>query len=485
MMIPVAAVAYAATMAMSIGQPIWFDENYSILLAKSSFSELMALTGVDAHPPLYYLLLKAWGSIFGFSEFALRSLSAVLFGGSIVVALSLIRKAFSTKTALITLPFILLAPFLLRYGYEVRMYALASFIGIFSTYALLQAKATQAKKWWVTYAILLAAGMYTLYLMVAIFLAHAVWLLIDSIRSKQRPFWKWSWWYAFAGAVLLFAPYIPTFLHQLLNSALPGIGSQVTITQLGNIFSTLTIYTPEWAVNGWFTFTLIAFVVVVSVLGARVYKTLKKAQRPTFWLLVALAVIPVIFFALSSLPPRDPIFTVRYMAHVAIFVYLLIGLIVALSWTTIRIKKKPLVLSTILTLGVLSIGTFTLAMTGNFNFERMQHPMTQQVRQAAACDDKTTVVANDPYTYIDSEFYFQDCDLRFFAKDNVNFAGGYAKLHDSVDRISQPGAISTERLVHLRWNGNEGSFTPDARYELVETHTYDKQVVDIYTLSAE
>ena len=68
-MIITGAVVFALTMLLARGQSVWFDEGYSILLAKHSVSELLALTAVDAHPPLYYLLLKMWGELFGFSEF--------------------------------------------------------------------------------------------------------------------------------------------------------------------------------------------------------------------------------------------------------------------------------------------------------------------------------------------------------------------------------------------------------------------------------
>ena len=91
---PILVMAMASTfaLALSLGlkQSVWFDESYSIMLAKSSIPDLFRLTGVDAHPPFYYLLLKSWTSIFGYSELALRSLSALL-------ALSLIHISEPTR----------------------------------------------------------------------------------------------------------------------------------------------------------------------------------------------------------------------------------------------------------------------------------------------------------------------------------------------------------------------------------------------------
>lgn len=478
--------AYVLVVALSFGQSIWFDEGYSILLAKSPVAELLSLTAVDAHPPLYYLLLKLWGMIFGFSEGALRSLSALLLAGALVIAASLIRKLFSTKIALIALPFLLFAPFLLRYGYEIRMYSLATLIAVAATYVLVVAKERQSKRWWAGYAVLVAAGMYTLYLMIAVWLAHAVWLFVTSLRSKQRPVWRWRWWYALAGAVLLFTPYMPTFLFQLFNSALPGIGSQVTLTQFGNIFSTLFVYTPEWVVNGWVSLLLIAMIGFVSYLGVRVYRQLGNKQRQSFGLILALVGVPLLFFALSSLPPREPIFVVRYLAHIAIFIYILIGVVIGGAWTLQNVSRRWVVIvATIVTAATMLYGVVALALAGNFNVERQQLPQTQQVRSAAACDARTVVVADDPYTYIDSVFYFEDCAFFYYADQAPAYRGGYAPLSATDRRLSDSKKVDAQRLVHLRWVGQPSSFTVDDRYTLQSSQTFGKQIVDEYSLNAE
>ena len=494
----VAVAAYALIMSIGALQPIWFDEGYSILLAKSSFADLWSLTSVDAHPPLFYLLLKVWGSVFGFGEFALRSMSAVAMSGAIVVGLSLLRRVFSTKAALVAVPFLLFAPFLLRYGYEIRMYAVATLIAISATYVLVQARTT-GKRWlWVLYAVLVAAGMYTLYLMAAVWVAHVVWLLIESIRAKEKPFWKWTWLYAFVGAVVLYLPYIPTFIHQFTNSALPGIGSSITITKLGDIVSMLTIYTPEWSLSGLLSIPLLVLLVGVIILAGVVYRVLPVVQLCIYQLLLILAIVPVIFFAITSLPPANPIFIIRYMAHVSIFVYLFAAATVALAfvyrteihrqvlkkWSLRRVNVSIAVVAGLLLVSGI-YGTAVLAKTGNLNFERMQQPRTTDVRQQITCDDTTTIVADDPYTFIDSVYYFDGCDLRFYAAEDPAYKGGYAMLHGSDKRIASPSELDTSTVYHLRWTGQDGSFVFDDRYRLTQSHTFDKQVVDRYELILE
>ncbi len=484
-----AVVVFTLAMVFSIGQSIWFDEGYSILLAKSDWSELFALTAVDAHPPFYYVLLKIWGSIFGFSEFALRSLSGVLLSSALVVTLVLLRKLFSTKVALLALPFIVLAPFMIRYGYEVRMYSLALLIAVSATYAMVVANETQKWWQWAMYAALVALGMYTLYMTVVVWLAHFIWLLVTSLRPKRYTFWKNPWIYAYVGAVALFLPYITTFVHQMLNSALPGIGNAVTLTRLVDITTVLYTYTPEWKVSGLLSLFILAAVILVSIVGIRAAKFMSKAEKKYFGLIVAIVLISLGFYALTSLGPK-PIFVNRYLAHISVFIYALVGLTLAFGVVyRNKLKGKKQRALPVIAYGavvvLLGFGLATLQSTGNFVFERMQHAQTQQIRQDITCADDTTIVADDPYTYIDSVFYFDGCDLQFFSKDEVARKGGYAPLNGSTQRVSNSAEVETPILVHLNWDGKDASFIVDERYELESSKVYDKQRVDTYHLIAE
>lgn len=471
-------------------QSIWFDEGYSILLAKSNWNDLFSLTAVDAHPPFYYAVLKIWGSLFGFSELALRSLSALLLSGAVMAGLAMLRRFFSAKVALLVLPFVLFAPFLMRYGYEVRMYSMAMLIGIVATYVLVLAH--EKKDWWrwAVYAVLVALGMYTLYMTLVIWLAHAVWLLFVSIKEmKRQPLKSWKWLYAYALALLLFLPYISTFIHQTLYSALPGVGSSITLIKFADIVSILFTYTPEWNLDGWRTLLILAGIILVSVVGARVYRDILQPQKRYYLLLVALTLVPIAFYVLTSLPPRTPIFINRYLAHVAIFIYMLVGVTLALG-ITYRNKWKGYTRSLapiayVVTLFIFGVGIVQLYATGNFIFERLQHPQTSQIREATTCNNTTVIVADDPYTYIDSAFYFDGCNLRFYSENPLEYKGGYAMLHNSPLRVGSSLDLSSQTLYRLGWAGKESNIVIDDRYELVHFEQYDRQLLEEYRLIAE
>ena len=82
----------------------------------------------EGHPPLYFILLKGWSNIFGYSELALRSFSLVSGLFSIMVLFGLIKRYFKNRNAIWIILLILFNPFLFYYFTEARMYALAFFL---------------------------------------------------------------------------------------------------------------------------------------------------------------------------------------------------------------------------------------------------------------------------------------------------------------------------------------------------------------------
>jgi mannosyltransferase len=467
--------SFSLSLFMGLGQSIWFDEGYSILVAKEPLRELIALTNVDAHPPLFYILLKAWAGIFGWSELALRSLSALLMAGAVGGAIVLTRLLFSVRIALFVTPFLIFAPFLLRYGYEVRMYALATIIVILATCVLVYVlQRPRHRGYWLIYGFLVAAGMYTLYMTVVVWIAHLVWLLL-TVRPRSALI-RHPAIMGYIFAFIIFLPQLPVFIHQMLHSALPGVGTELTLTKLVSVLGLMTIYTPEWQLGGWMSVALLVAAVLFGVIFAQALKS--KHYRMGLLFIATLVSVPLIFYAVTSLPPRKPIFIERYMAHVAIFFYLLIAVVAAIG---LRGPKKRLAVAfTAITIFLLVIGVVRLYQAGNLNLERMQLPKTQELRASVPCSDNTTIVADDPYTYIDSVYYFDNCTVVFYHEKPVDFQGGYAPLSKGDARVGSPSEVTSSQLVHLHWAGSEVNFVPDSSYRLISQQTFGKQVVTIY-----
>lgn len=476
----VVGIAMLATLALVLfmgkGQDVWFDENYSITLAKQPIGELVRLTGVDAHPPLFYLLLKAWGSLFGWTELSLRMMSALLAATTVGAVALLIRRLFTPRIALAALPFLVLAPFWLRYGYEIRMYALAGLIGAVASLVLLRALAAKNNwRWWGLYALFVVAGMFTLYMTAVIWLAHVVWLFMYHRKKFWRQYWLWS----YVAAGLAFLPYLPTTIYQYTHSALPGIGWVLNLTHINEVISIVLIYTPEWSVVGWSAMAILGIIALTIYLLDRVRRQMPVAARRSLAYLLCLAFVPPAFFVLVSLPMSVPFFVPRYLAHTVLFIYAVIGVSAALGWR--YGYRKAAVTLAVLSLVMSGWGLGQLAQAGNFNYERMQRPETTEVRQQIDCS-KSVIIADDEYTYINDVYYFTDCDLRFYSPQPVWYQGGYAPLAASKARVAKSEDLTTPRLVHLYWHNKDATFHPDARYKLVSSTIHDQQVTDTYEL---
>jgi mannosyltransferase len=120
------------------GQSLWSDEGNSVALARASLAEITARTALDIHPPLYYWLLHGWMQVFGDSEVAVRSLSAV--AGVLLVALiyRLGARLFGAWPGLLAAFIAALSPFQVYYAQEARMYALLTLLGAVAVWATVE-----------------------------------------------------------------------------------------------------------------------------------------------------------------------------------------------------------------------------------------------------------------------------------------------------------------------------------------------------------
>ncbi|MEI2689680.1 MAG: glycosyltransferase family 39 protein [Anaerolineae bacterium] len=119
-------------------QSLWADEGNSAAMAGRSLAEISVRAAADIHPPGYYWLLNLWSRIFGDSEAALRSLSAVW--GILLVWLvyQIVSRLFDRRTALIAAFFAAINPFLIHYSQEARMYSQLAALAALLFYGLVR-----------------------------------------------------------------------------------------------------------------------------------------------------------------------------------------------------------------------------------------------------------------------------------------------------------------------------------------------------------
>jgi uncharacterized membrane protein len=474
-----AVVAMLFSLLIGLRQSVWFDEAYSIMLAKQSWSHLIYLTSIDTHPPLYYLLLKAWAMVFGWGEPALRSLSILAAGGAVVFAGLLARRMFGVRVALIALAFVVLAPFLIRYGFEIRMYSLGSLIGIAATYVLVRAVGTkdkqQAWRLYGTYAVLVALGVYTLYYTALLWIAHLAWLLWVTYKHRQRLL-DAPWLLSYVGAVVLFLPWLSTFLKQMGNGALAPIAQAMTLENLLGIVSFSFVYQPVWQLNAAMSLIVLFVLIMIGYLSVMAFKRVKAGQRAYLVLLALYVLVPIAI--LSVVGFMRPMYVERYLAHIMIGGILFVGVSAALVYP----KASQMVRVLIITLGgVLVIGVAQLVLVGNFNFQRLQSPQIKQAAATISCTDGAAVLAADPYVAIELAYYLPSCPVRFYG-ETAKLGGGYAPLSDSVLHTSNPDIdLKDARAVYYVYY-DQPKLTMPADLILDRKTTYGPLTVDLFTV---
>jgi 4-amino-4-deoxy-L-arabinose transferase-like glycosyltransferase len=113
-------------------QSLWLDEAISANVANhNSYRGIVGnFSKYDFHPPLYYLVLKTWGDVFGYSEMSVR-IPSIIF---MLVTVYTIYLLGGIGSAMI----VGLNPLLIYYSHEARMYSLATMLLTMALYFLVK-----------------------------------------------------------------------------------------------------------------------------------------------------------------------------------------------------------------------------------------------------------------------------------------------------------------------------------------------------------
>lgn len=214
-LIPVMALTTIVRLYGSTASAIWCDEASSLAMSEFSPSLIWFHSAHDVHPPLYFLLLHAWTSVFGTTLFSIRFLSVL--PGVVTVALGiwLTLLIARRRAALLAGIFLALLPIAVRYSQEVRMYSLMGLWLLGATIALVYwVKNPQRHRYLVVYALLMTASFYTHYFTAFCVLSHWFYLLL-SRKGQPCLMLRPAWWITNGVIVVMFTPWLFEFLDLL------------------------------------------------------------------------------------------------------------------------------------------------------------------------------------------------------------------------------------------------------------------------------
>lgn len=234
--------------AISLNQSFWLDEATSGLVVRN-FNLIEIVTKFspgDFHPPLYYLILKVWSSIFGTSETALR-FPSIVFGLLTIYFVYLIGKElFNKKVGLIAGILLATSGLHIYYSQEARMYALTAFLVTSSIISFMKILKDDRLGDWILFSISLFLIAFTDY--VVILIIPVFWIL--GILTKKNLKWFFRLLTSHIILILFAIIWSPIFLKQL------GIGISINSSS------------PSWSnLLGTFSFKNFALIPVKFLLG--------------------------------------------------------------------------------------------------------------------------------------------------------------------------------------------------------------------------
>lgn len=395
-----------------ITRGFWGDEAWTALISQRPIPEMIRVTGEDFHPPMYYLLVHAWGSLFGFSELAIRSLSFLFFATTPVITYLLSGYLFKERWArLLTSVLVTLSPILFTYAFESRAYAILTFLSVAASVLFWQSRTAKSLRWPIAYLLVAGFSVYVHYYAWFILASHGVYALLFEWKTIKK-----IWWVGI-GVVLIQLPWVPVLFSQVseVNNSY-WIGAMNSRTHLeffmrvagGDLGMPLQIWTSR----------IIALIVAVSL----AFRFGKKKTTPFYLFLLCWLVVPTLIPTLISL--WTPVFFYRYLIFSSVPLLLL---------TVDGIRWLPRYAS--IAVAILVIGLYANLTWARF----LQYPHT--MRQELAKIQETKKTEDGPlYTVLPSfaevMYYAQGSEeVRVTPEGLVQFSG--KSLLDSYVRSGE------------------------------------------------
>ncbi len=340
------------------GQSLWADEGNSAALALRSLSTITRDAAHDIHPPLYYYLLHFWVGLFGNSEMALRSLSA-LAGTALVLATYLLgRELFSRQTAATATLLAALSSFQIYYSQETRMYILVSLWAALAILSFVKAVRTWVQTGGGRSRLLVLLGLYVSFTTAALYthyfaftvplvtnLAYALAMIVCRHLRRLRTLAVWVG--VQLAIVALYLPWLDLAGGQL--TTWPAISESFSLSFL--IQELLRIFSLGLAVERGTTLVVLAFGLLL-LLGALPFILWGPGQkspglprllsRPhlaalVFTLLYLCVPILTMYVLSLSRPAYDP----KFLLLVTPAFYLLLARGVAAEWLAGEAGTSP------------------------------------------------------------------------------------------------------------------------------------------------
>ncbi|MGY6502193.1 MAG: glycosyltransferase family 39 protein [Acidimicrobiales bacterium] len=324
-----AATLVAVVVRLLLTRGLWVDEAISVQQAQMGFAAMIDdLRTTDVHPPLHHALLWVVIRLGGAGELAVR-LPSITAGAALVPVLyHLGLELYGRQTARIAAACAVVAPFLVWYSQEARMYSLFMLAAAVAVLGQVRALRTGAWSDWALYVVATAAMAWTQYFAVLpIAVQQTAFLVALWQRRSDRADLRRTairWLVAVLALVVLLAPMVPIALDQLaaytdrsdgLTTITPGVDGPVdTSAAQGELSLYAAVANGIWGLWGYHADSTMAQIAALWPLAMLAGLLMLGGGRSRHTpLMVALVVVPALALFGVGMIKRD-LFELRYFA---------------------------------------------------------------------------------------------------------------------------------------------------------------------------
>lgn len=326
LIIILASIVYTYNITFS---DLWIDETFTKSLIEFPFSKMLELLAGDFHPPLYFLLLKIFTSIAGFSDFTIRLFSVIGVLCTLIISYTVGQRVFGKNGALVFCLMSISIPMLAANAHNARMYTWAAFsvTGVF-LYSYLYIKTNTRRD-------LVFLGLFTLmaayihyYALIAVFWSNL--FVFFYLIFEKNKIWL-THLISMITVLILYLPWLFVFLAQINNA------NDDFYLQSIDILTILSCYLGPFIKMFWFEIpSYVMILLVLSMTIFTIYNNFVKRKtddRTVLGLSLSIYNLTILSGVIISLILR-PMLMARYAGPI------LTMLIVPPTLFLIRVKKK-------------------------------------------------------------------------------------------------------------------------------------------------
>lgn len=290
------------------GASLWMDELYTLMRIKGPIVYTLITILDSPFPPLYYLLMNIFTSIFGTSDLALRFPSVIFSTLTIPAIYFLGKELFNWKTGIIASSLFTIYPYAINYAQEAKQYSLLWLLMILSFLFLYRFIEKRRKLDKILYIICISASIYTLYIGFIFIIIH--WLIILGLyRDRIKEWIKINLW-----IILLYLPWIFIAVKNwVTRSGIKWIPEKHFSSFIFKLFSIISNQTSALGNKSEIEVYIYLFFILLGI----ILLLFKSERKNTFLIMTLWITAPPIIYLIISLV-FTPLLVHRYASFIFI-----------------------------------------------------------------------------------------------------------------------------------------------------------------------